>query len=395
VSLRHFRTVLAGDVGAKALTAAFVLGLVRHLSPLHLASYVYLSAIVILASTLLNGFFNRHYIMAPEGVGTPRSYRAIQVATVSVVYLACSLALARESTAAELIAGLMCTSAAAAFDFRRSHAQKQLQFRAYSAADVLRAFILVVLAIPAVAWEGPSTIAMLLAAQAIAFFAAAAVLPPLPKDATSSWRSTVRWTREVLANSSSLTLLAYFALVGLFGQLPVLLLKRFSVPMELASFGSAFRYYGLLLGVVAAANVVILPHMAQGSGEGAVTTWRSVRNIVGVALGLVLAASLIGYFVIPLIDAGKYPDAPLLFVLLATGLIPGVALAPITAAFLRARMNDVLLRSQLAAITASFVAAYALRHHGAWAAAGCVPLGVLAQFLWLAAATFRHRGALT
>lgn len=378
-----------GDVGAKALTAAFVLALVRWLSPQQFAGYVYISAVVILAATLFNGFFNRHYILAGTDASAARAYRLLQVGMSAAVYGAAALLLASDAPPLDLLAGLLCAASAANFDFRRTHAQKQQQFRRYSTSDVARALLLVLLAVPVVAWPGVHTVAALLAAQALAFALAAQLLPPLPATPDPDPVHPPVW--RLLTGRGSLALLGYFALVGLFGQLPVLALKQFADAHELATFGAAFRYYGLLLGIVAAANVVILPRIARA--DDLAQSLRGVASIVAVALAMLVCAALAGYLLIPWIDGGKYPQAPLLFVLLCLGLLPGIVLAPMTAAFLRMDRHGELLRSQLAAVLACALAAWSLRAQGAWAAAWSVPAGVLLQFVWLAgAAALARRG---
>lgn len=389
MTLRQFNTVLAGDIGAKALTALFVLALVRLLQPADFAAYIFISSLVILAATFSSGFFNRHYIMANAAISSARSYRALQVCTSAATFAGIAFALARESDIGTIAAGLACTAAAASYDFRRTHAQKALAFGAWSRAEVLRALLLVALSAPvAWAWGGQALITGLLAAQALAFLLAALALPALP--ASSSQAAPAG---NMLANRGALSLAAYFALVGLFGQLPVLILKGMADTGALASFGSAFRYYGLLLGVVAAANVVILPRIAQT--ENLAATLRSLVNLLAAAAALVLAACVVGYFTIPFIDGGKYPDAPQVFTLLCLALVPGLVLAPLTAIFLRMDQQHHLLASQIAAIAACAATAWALRSHGAHAVAISVPAGVLAQLMWLIGAARKLRGGRT
>jgi hypothetical protein len=375
VSLRQFNIVLAGDAGAKALTGLLVLCLVRLLQPRDFAAYVFLSSLVILSATLLSGFFNRHYIMTEAADSAARMYRALQVAASASVFIAAALFLGAGTESAPLAAGFVCTVAAAAYDFRRTHAQKVQAFAAWSKADVLRAFVLMVLSLPlANLLQGPELVTGLLGAQAFAFGCAAYALPVLPT--ASPQKKMPR-----LADRGALALVGYFALVGVFGQLPILALKQIADTDTLASFGSAFRYYGLLLGVVAAASVVILPRVAQTKDLAA--TLRSLGAVLGVAGGLGLTAAVMGYFAIPVVDGGKYPDAPLLFALLCTGLIPGLVLAPLTAVFMRTDDQLHLLASQVAAVAVATATAWGFREHGAFAAAICVPAGVLAQLVWL------------
>jgi len=114
-------------------------------------------------------------------------------------------------------------------------------------------------------------------------------------------------------------------------------------------------------------------------------------RIVLVGAALVLAAAAAGYLAIPFVDGGKYPQAPTLFVVLSIGLVPGLALAPMTAALLRAGRNADLLRSQVAAIAACAATVLLLRSHGPYAVAWSTPAAVAAQFAWLSIVTLRAR----
>jgi O-antigen/teichoic acid export membrane protein len=388
MSLRHFRTVLLGDVAAKALTAALIFGLVRYLAPTQFASYVYQSALTILAATLLNGFFNRHYIMAGTDA-SPQTYRAMQVATASLIYAALATALAMDASAFELLAGICCVAAAANFDFHRTHAQKALLFGPYSSAEVARTVLQTILSIPVIVWGNTFTVGLLLAAQAMSYLISVRLLPSLPEGLAGALKRAINNSRSIIASTSSVALLGYFALVGLFGQLSILMLKEYASASELASFGSAFRYYGLPLSVVAVANVVILPRIAKTND-----LLKSLKGIVNVVLlGVVIIGfvAAVGYVAIPWIDGGKYPDAPLLFGILCLGLLPGMTLAPITAAFMRMDRNVELLGSQAAAVLTCAGTVWLLRSHGAFAAAWSLPAGVLAQLAWLICAAIATR----
>lgn len=381
MSLRHFQTVMLGDVCAKALTAAFVLGLVRFLAPPQFASYVYQSALMILAATLLSGFFNRHFILGGEEASA-RAYQAFQTASACIAFVILALVVAGDLTVTELLAGFACTVAAARFDFGRTHAQKSMQFPRYAAADVTRALLVVVLSVPVVLWGAQHTVAWLLATQGLAFLVGTRLLPRLPAWTTPRSQALAATSRLMVANRSSLALLGYFGLVGLFGQLPLLMLKQFASTAELAAFGSAFRYYGLLLGIVAVVNVVILPRFAKTNDLK--QSLKDTVNILLLAATLVGLASAGGYLLIPWIDESKYPDAPLIFGLLCLGLIPGLILAPMTAAFLRMDRHVQLLQSQVVAVLTCAITVWLLRSNGAFAAAWSLPAGVLAQFVWLA-----------
>jgi O-antigen/teichoic acid export membrane protein len=333
VSFAQFRTVVSGDFAAKALTAAVVVACVRWLPPAQLAEYVFVSALVALGATLFNGFFNRHYIVADVKLDAARSYRRWQVIASVLAFSTSALLLATERAPQTLLAGMCCTATAAMFDFSRTHAQRIGSFNRYVASELFRSTLLLALALPILLLADRHAVTALLAAQAGCYLVATWLLPTLPASGQERLHA-----RALLADPGTLTLLAYFALLGVFGQLPMLILERIGTEFELAAFGSAMRYYGLALGVVVALNVVLLPKLAaEPEALGLRRLFHKTRSIQASALGLLATAALMGYLVIPMIDGGRYPEAPELFLILCSALVPGVVMAPLTNSLLKQR----------------------------------------------------------
>ena len=182
---------------------------------------------------------------------------------------------------------------------------------------------------------------------------------------------------SAVCNARSLHLLLYFALVALFGQLPMLLVAPQSPPDETAGFAAAFRYYGLLMSVLSSANVVIIAKVAAGQGDSKLDVARLQRW----AAALLFGGMLIGFHLIPLVDGGKYPTSPYLFVVMALALLPGLASAPLAADMLKVGRGLQLLGSQLSALLGFclvFIAPFPDASHAAAAAAG-VPAACLCQ----------------
>ena len=393
MSLSQFRTVLSGDFAAKGLAAVFVIAVVRQLPPEQLAEYVYVSALVVLAATLFNGFFNRHYIVASADTAMARSYRRWQVLVSATAFVLAAAWLARERGAATLGAALLYTTTAAAFDFARTHAQKVGRFNRYAAAELVRSALLLAVALPVLAHAGHYTVSALLAAQALSYLVAGLLLPRLPAAPQGAQLPL----RSLLAESTAIYLVAYFVLLGVFGQLPVLILETAHDTAELASFGSAMRYYGLALAIVVAANVVVLPKLsAAHDPEELFRLLRQTRSLVLGALGLLAVVALGGYFTIPWLDGGKYPQAPLLYAVLCSALVPGILLAPLTAAFLRLRWFGDLVLSLLLANAVCAAVSFLLPRLDdtgpAIASAASLPIAVGTQLCFLLWAFTQRRG---
>jgi len=377
MSLLHFKTVLAGDLAAKGMTALFTIAVVRLLAPDLFADYVLLSALVVFAATSFSGFFNRYYILTALGPTTARSYRRWQVVASGAAFTVSGALLASDRDGTTLFAGLVCTLAAAAFDFSRTHAQKETRFARYAVAEFVRVAILLPISLAILFTAHSNTVALLLGAQALSYAVAVFLLPRLPGESIAGEKPSFV---ALLSEPSAWHLVAYFVLLGLFGQLPVLMLNGFGSQYELASFGSAVRYYGLALAIVVAANVVVLPQLstARDSAELLVKL-AEIKPIVFGALAMLAVIAVGGYIVIPYLDGGKYPAAPILFFMLCSALIPGILLAPITAAFFRLGWFAHLLGSLVLANIVCALTALVFSRWGPYAAAAALPAAVTAQ----------------
>ena len=395
MSLSQFRTVVSGDFAAKGLAAVFVIAVVRQLPPEQLAEYVYVSALVVLAATLFNGFFNRHYIVASTDTAIARSYRRWQVLVSGAAFVLAAAWLARERGAATLGAALLYTVTAAAFDFARTHAQKVGRFHRYAAAELVRSALLLAVALPILAHAGRHTVSALLAAQALSYLVAGWLLPRLP----AAPQGAQLQVRSLVAEPTAIYLVAYFVLLGVFGQLPVLILETAHDTAELASFGGAMRYYGLALAIVVAANVVVLPKLsAARDPEELFHLLRQTRSLVLGALALLAVVALGGYLTIPWLDGGKYPQAPLLFAVLCSAVMPGILVAPLAAAFMRMHwFTDLVVSLVLSNAACWAVASCAPSLLGigpALSSAAALPAATSTQLLYLLWAFARRRGSM-
>jgi O-antigen/teichoic acid export membrane protein len=124
-------------------------------------------------------------------------------------------------------------------------------------------------------------------------------------------------------------LFGYFVLVALFVQVDVFMLKAIGVEIDLATYGAAFRYYALVSLGLGAVHVVLLPLIqkvrSRGELEGIFARHLRMVLVFGVA---VLFCAWVSKWIIPWVDKGKYPDAVLVFRILAISAIISFAFSP-------------------------------------------------------------------
>ena len=127
------------------------------------------------------------------------------------------------------------------YEFKRTVLQKSGRFRAYALAEVFRATLFLSLTFAVVSLASVHAAAILVAAQALTYLAASLFIP-VRAEGSDPVRAQIRAVTRSMLRTSSLILIVYFVLVGLFGQLPVLLYKPHASDWDYAQFGSAFRY---------------------------------------------------------------------------------------------------------------------------------------------------------
>ncbi|RDY71696.1 hypothetical protein DXT76_06750, partial [Halobacillus trueperi] len=134
--------------------------------------------------------------------------------------------------------------------------------------------------------------------------------------------------REVIKGKHKYILI-YFFILAFFAQLDVFMLKKLSTDFQLASYGSSFRYYSLLLLALGSVHTVIIPMIQKAN------SLNEIRNIYikqirlsFLFVPLVMLIILLSYWFIPIIDSGKYPEAPLIFTILAISSIISFVLSP-------------------------------------------------------------------
>ena len=148
-------------------------------------------------------------------------------------------------------------------------------------------------------------------------------------------RTALRMGKTIFAGSYRY-LFGYLLILAVFSQVNVFMLKTLSDNYNLAAFGSASRYYGFLLIGLDAVKAVYLPFIQDAeSREKVMKVFRQHRLLTIVASAAAIIAVLGSQWVIPLIDAGKYPDAVPTFQILALSALVSFAFSPYMAILMR------------------------------------------------------------
>jgi O-antigen/teichoic acid export membrane protein len=124
-------------------------------------------------------------------------------------------------------------------------------------------------------------------------------------------------------------LVAYFAVLAVFSQVDVLLLKALSDERTLAAYGSALRYYALLSLALGAVHAVLLPAIQRAASQAELDTLYAQHfRLLALFVPAVALAALAAGWILPWIDLGRYPDAVPAFRILAASAVISFAFSP-------------------------------------------------------------------
>ena len=109
-------------------------------------------------------------------------------------------------------------------------------------------------------------------------------------------------------------LVLHISSLALINQLGVFMLQFLSHPMEVATYGSAFRYYAVLALGLNSVQVVLLPLVVKApSREELDKLYQRYTGVAMFFIFLTAVGMVLCEWIIPFIDKGKYPEAVKVF----------------------------------------------------------------------------------
>jgi len=318
--MRSLVQVYASSLFSKIVFALAGLLLIRLMPVGEFAAYTLALSVVLLVAQPVIDLANRLYIIYAE-IGSMAERLTVVVALQSVVVaIAGTLVVLMAPVPAELTSQtVLAIAATIAFESVKTFYQANQDFRSFWRLESARAGLYAV-AIAAVAiWNGTLTAAGALGLLIVAALLSA-VLPGWLALRAANWRllriywiatierfSTISTVRRVV---DRMDLAVYVLAQSVIGQVSVFTLNALSNQQQLAAFGSASRYYGLIILALASLQTVLLPAMQTLSTNDEVSgLLRAHRRLSLYFSAAVALAAVSAIWAIPLIDAGRYPEA--------------------------------------------------------------------------------------
>ena len=323
--------VFAFDLGSKIMLGVLGLLLIRHLPATEYAAYTFALSLAAFATQSLAATFNRLYILTAPRAGAHAEWSSIglQLALLAVLAVL-GLPLAASLDGLYGLVALLAAASCAA-EFAKTYYQRELRFLRYSVIELSRSLLFFAAASGLIAVHGSGLgAAAVLAAQAASLLVVAAWA--LGKEARR-WQppgrgEIARFARSAVRGDYA-WLFGYFFMLGIFTQADIFMLKIAGDDDMLATYGSAFRYYSILSLALGSVHAVMLPMVQRSSSH------RELQSLFDkhrqLAAGFVVIVALCGWlaeWVIPWVDAGKYPDAVTAFRVLCVSAVISFAFSP-------------------------------------------------------------------
>jgi len=309
--------------------------IIRFMPEIEYARYTLALSIVSVFSQVLVSSFKRIYI-----IGCQR-FKVVKVKNYSSLFLGLQLwiifvvviiTLPFKGFVSEIywfVVGLIVATCIS--EFAKTVVQQQLNFFRFSVIEIARTlsfvfsflYLLYFISYQLRSWQ--VLLIQTLAMLGVSFFAFS---KNIDFNSFLKIRQSIRLALELVKGEYKYVF-GYFFVFAFFSQVDVFILKAISESVELATYGSAFRYYNLLLLGLGSVHTVLLPVVQRVESIGDLKSILAQhKRMLLVFVPLVLLGAWLSKWIIPWIDMGKYPNAVIVFQILALSAIVSFAFSP-------------------------------------------------------------------
>lgn len=372
--LNNIAKVFSYSVVSNAFGALATFAIIRAMSPDQYASYTLVLAIVSVLTGVVVSAFNRIFIVGYGRFNIGKeigSFFTAQLALLITVGLVTLPFVGGETPLVALI--LLLSLSICAVEFLRTDYQRLLMFSRFSQVWLGKSVLYLLMIFSIVAVFGPNIKAwQAIMAQSLAVLAVGFPIIIRRKMLIGCHHLKVALKMALSIFSGEYRyLFGYLFFLAFFSQFGVLMLKLLSDEHNLATYGSAFRYYGFLMIGLNSVKAVYLPSIQSALSTREMNKiFHTHRRVVLFSLPVVLLGCFISEWIIPWIDRGKYPDAVITFQVLSLSAIVSLAFSPHVTVLMKAEQFLLLLMLIILGLFVYGISSYLLiRTFGALGAA--------------------------
>lgn len=314
---RNIRFVLVWDVISKIPIFAITLLLINYLDTLNYAKYTFAIATFIFLSSVISSIINIIFIVDPNSNKADYLWLQIIVCCVLVIILSLFHSLY------DGLFGYVCILLGfhILFMFNQSISQKKLLFNRYYYFEVTRTSLYLLFVSVLVFCNSYADV--VLSAESVFIAQILATAGPVFWFLNYTGSLSPRFTSlKILAyrivNSETKFLPFYFLILNILLTVDVFMLRLLSGSEDIAEFGAALRYYGILQMILIAMHKVLLPTISSMDEMQKILSLLKENQKLIIRFFCALPVLLVSaYFIIPFLDGGKYPESKTIFIILA------------------------------------------------------------------------------
>lgn len=330
--MRAFIQIFSFDLVSKILLGLVGIALIHYMLPAEYAQYTLASSVVAVVAQTLVSSFNRIYIVGHEQLdlqGSAAPFLGVQLLIIAIIALLGIPAARMLDGVYWIVVALIVAQCLS--DFAKTSFQQEMRFLSFSLVEFSRslifalavAYLILVLHSSIKAWH-----ALAVQAAALMLVFIVAFGRHLRISELLQIRRSIQLTRSVISGDYRF-LFGYFFVLAFFSQVSVFVLRHVGSESMLASYGSAFRYYSLLLLALNAVHTILLPLVQKiETIEALDELYAKQWKMVLIFTPAVMLCAWISGWIIPIIDGGKYPSAILVFRILCISAIISFAMSP-------------------------------------------------------------------
>ena len=332
--MKQVAQVLAFDIVSKMLLGALSILFIRVMDFNEFTFFVFSLSIATLIGQILSSSFNRIYVIGFKHLKFDKSFWPFLVIQVFMTMFACGIILPFINLPLEILFSIAIFSLTyTLLEASKTVYQQQQRFIRYSVIELMRALLVCVLIIYLIwrmsgklfAWQALTAHAL---GMGVVFITVTIILSIRSAKGGELKNGSSALFKNIIIGPYRY-LFGYFVILSLFTQLDVLMLWFNAINIELATYGSAFRYYGLLSLVLGAVHVVLLPAVQHAkSGYELREIFKSHQIIIWLFIPVLILSAISAIYILPWVDQGKYPNSVLVFQILCVSALISLAFSP-------------------------------------------------------------------
>ncbi|MDF2946796.1 MAG: oligosaccharide flippase family protein [Bacillales bacterium] len=326
--------VFSFDMMSKILIGIIGILLIRYMDTSEYALYTFSLSIINIVAQTLSNTFRRFYIVGYDNGFKDKQIESFIGAQLLII-ICFALFFIFYTQKVDIVDFLIINTifGITFLEFTKTIFQRELNFKQFSKIEIVRSltfFFLTIILIYTLKYNLNAWQVLLIQSNTMILITVAFLWNKIKIKNLLKFNDFIQTGKEIVRGPYKY-LIFYVFFSTILSQLDVLMLKYLSNNYHLANYGSAFRYYSLLLLALGSINSVLLPVIQNIKTRSEVDTIYSKHNkLLIVFIPIVLLGAWLSNWVLPIIDMGKYPDAVFIFQILSFSAIISFVFSPHT-----------------------------------------------------------------